>query len=223
MIRTLALTGVLAGALFFAPAAFAGAVLEESYSGMVSLQSTDWEESLDVQQFDEMGGARKLVSICIHLEGAVTGSAGLESLDNSPAKVHVELSAHISLSLNGSSLGVVIPIANDSFNASAFDGIIDFGGSSGMTFSALSASDSADNKLTANDDAFASFIGDGSVKLDGAAMGTSFGSGAGNLVLQFNTQAELAYRITYKYTEVPAPGASILLAGMGLAASRRRR
>ena len=66
-------------------------------------------------------------------------------------------------------------------------------------------------------------VGDGTVKLTGDAVGTSFGAGAGNLVLQFTTQAEMAYRITYKYTEIPTPGTAVLLAGAGLAGIRRRR
>jgi hypothetical protein len=223
LIRNLARAGVIAGGLSFASASYAGALLEESYSGMVDLQLTDWTESLSVQQFDEHNGDRKLVSICIHLEGLVSGSAALESLDNSPAKVSVQLSAMISLSLAGSDLAVIIPIADDSFNASSFDGMIDFGGTSGMTFEKLAASDSTDNKLTLEDAAFAKFLGDGMVKLDGNASGTSFGSGAGNLVLQFNTQASMEYRITYKYTEIPAPGSVAILASAGLATSRRRR
>jgi len=223
VIRNLVKAGVIAGALSFASASNAGVLLEESYSGMVAMQATDWEESLSVQQFDDKNGTRQLVSICIHLTGGVSGSVGLESLDNEPAKIAVELSAQISLSLGGATLGVVIPIADDTFNASAFDGDIDFGGTSGMTFEKLAASDSADNKLTAADEAFAGFLGDGKVKLDGEANGTSFGSGAGNLILQFNTQAEMAYRITYKYLEVPAPGTAVILAGIGFAGARRRR
>lgn len=223
MIRNLARAGVIAGGLSFASASYAGALLEESYSGMIDLQSTDWTESLSVQQFDEQNGDRKLVSICIHLEGTVSGSAALESLDNSPAKVSVQLSAMISLSLGGSDLAVIIPIADDSFNASSYDGVLDFGGTSGMTFEKLSGSDSADNKLTFEDASFAKFLGDGMIKLEGNANGTSFGSGAGNLLLQFNTEASMSYRITYKYTEVPAPGSVVILAGAGLVTSRRRR
>ncbi len=223
MIRKIAMAGVLAGGLSCASIASAGVILEEAHAGLVDMQSTDWTESLSVPQFDEMNGARQLVSICIHLEGGVSGSASLESLDNGPATVTVELSAEISLSLGGALLGVVLPIADDSFEASVFDGNIDFGGTSGMTFEKLAASDSTDVKLTNADDSFASFLGDGNVKLDGDAHGTSFGSGAGNLVLQFNTDAEMSYRIVYKYTEIPAPGTLAIFAGAGLAATRRRR
>jgi hypothetical protein len=223
MIRNLALAGVIAGGMSCAPIASAGVILEESHAGMVDLQSTDWAESLSVPQFDEMNGARTLVSICIHLEGGVSGSAALESLDNAPAKITAELSAEISLSLGATSLGVVLPIADDTFNASSFDGTIDFGGTSGMTFEKLAASDTDDTKLTDADAAFAEFLGNGFVKLDGEAHGTSFGSGAGNLVLQFSTSAEMAYRITYKYVEIPAPGALAIFASASLMASRRRR
>lgn len=223
MIRYLAAAGVIAGAVSFAHSANAGILLEESHSGMVDLQSTNWSESLAVNQFDDMDGTRQLVSICIYLEGGVSGSAALESLDNAAAEVSVELSAEISLSLGDALLGVLIPIADDSFNATAFDGTIDFGGTSGMTFAKLEASDSTDIKLTDADESFASFIGDGTVKLTGDAVGTSFGAGAGNLVLQFTTQAEMAYRLTYKYTEIPTPGTAVLLAGAGLAGIRRRR
>jgi len=223
MLRYLALTGACAGAMSCASASYAGVLLEESYSGMVDLQSTDWTESLSVPQFDEMGGLRELVSISIFLEGGVSGSAALESLDNAPTKVVAELSAEISISLGAELLGVVIPIADGSFNASAFDGMVDFGGTSGMTFENLAATDSTDVNLTDADAAFAAFLGNGSVKLDGEARGTSFGSGAGNLVLQFTSAAEMAYRITYNYTEIPTPGALAIFAGAGLIALRRRR
>jgi len=54
-------------------------------------------------------------------------------------------------------------------------------------------------------------------------MGMSSGSGAGNLLLLFETFASASVRVCYEYTFIPAPSAMGLLAVGGLAATRRRR
>jgi len=193
------------------------------YSGSEPTATTNWDVMIDVPQFDDMGGTRVLKSISVFLEGTVSGSAAGESLDAAPAIVDLFLQSEISLSLGGNALAVVIPVANASFNASAFDGSIDFAGTSGATFSSLNASDSVKEILSLGNDDLSPWIGGGTVTLDGAAVGQSSGSGAGNLILQFATDASLSWSVEYEYNIIPTPGAMALFGLAGVGAMRRRR
>lgn len=189
------------------------------HSGSLPLASTNWSVDFDVPQFDTMGGLRVLDEVCWTLTGKVQGTAMAESLDAEPAVVSLTLQAAVSLSLGMTVLDVVLPLVNTMFNASAFDGNIDFGGTSGATFADLMNTDSVMNSTAM----VAPFIGNGVVTLTGAADGTSSGSGAGNLITQFMTSASLDWEIVYKYSEIPTPGAMALFGVAGLCVARRRR
>jgi len=193
------------------------------YDGSVPTATTNWDVMIDVPQFDDMGGTRVLKTISIFLEGTVSGTASGESLDAAPAVVELFLQSEISLSLGGSDLAVVIPVANASFNATAWDGTTDFGGTSGASFANLNASDSTKGLLIQGNDDLTPWIGGGTVTLDGAAIGQSSGSGAGNLILQFATDASLVWSVEYEYNIIPAPGAVALFGLAGVGAIRRRR
>jgi hypothetical protein len=216
---------MIAGAVALAVsgAAQAGMLLEEMHMSNVDLMNTDWAESINVSQFDEMGGNRTLQQVMITLDGHVEGTAQAESMDAAPATVSVSLGATITLSLMGDDLAVALPIAMESFDATIFDGMIDFGGTSGMTFDGLMNDDSDMTSLTSGMDDLSAWIGGGSIKLDATAMGASTGTGAGNLFLQFETLASAKITVIYKYTEIPTPGSFALLGIAGIAATRRRR
>ena len=135
----------------------------------------------------------------------------------------LNLSAQITL-VNPSSntLAVVLPVVNSTFNATAFDGVIDFGGTSGVTFTNLSGSASVSNGPSLSPSLIATFVGVGNVTLGQNATGNSSGTGAGNLITQFATQAGSVAKVTYSYQPVPEP-ASMAVLGLGAAALLRRR
>lgn len=194
----------------------------ETHQGSFGPQSTNWIEAFDVPQFDTQGGTRVLDCVEIFLKGTVSGSASAESLDAEPALISLNLQATISLSMGMTQLAVVIPVANTLFNAAAFDGVIDFGGASGASFQSLMQMDQTTTTLTAPGD-LAPWIGNGVVGLTGDAGGQSFGSGAGNLVTIFMTDAAMEFEVTYSFTLVPTPGAMALAGVAGLVGLRRRR
>ena len=212
-------TAVVAGGALCANAS-AGML---SHNGSLPTSTTNWSANIDVPQFDDMGGTRVLKSVSVFLEGTVSGTASGESLDAAPALVELFLQSEISLSLGGTDLAVVIPVADASFNATAFDGAIDFAGASGATFNELNASDSIKELLTLGADDLTPWIGGGTVGLVGEAIGTSSGSGAGNLILQFFTDASLSWTVEYDYNVMPTPGAAAIFGLAGVAATRRRR
>lgn len=210
-----------------AVAALAGAAVANetiSYDATFNIARTNWSSNLVIPKFDPALG--NLVRVSWTLGGTVNGSASFESLDASDATITTALSATITMYRpDNSVLDVVIPVVNNSDAATAFDGTIDFGGTSGKSYNELSGSDNVSDDTTANDDLAlftAAFNGE-TISLPVGAVGSSSGSGAGNLLLLFNTFAGADVKVTYEYEAIPAPGAIALLGLGGLVAGRRRR
>lgn len=216
------------------PAAVAGALMASgasaasvTYTDSVGLSATNFSGlTLSVPQFD--GSLGVLQSIDFTLNGLVEGVAEVESRDALPAVINLDLGAEITASTTAINiLAVVLPVASETFNATAFDGSIDFGGTSGVTYGALSASDSDTRTLTGSD--MAEFIGAGSVDIFLAATGQSSATGPGNVISSFTTDAGGDIEVTYNFddptTPIPLPAAGwMLIAGLaGLSFVKRRR
>ena len=168
-----------------------------SHCVSVPLASTNWNTTISIPKFT--GDCECLQSVCFQLCGHVEGTAKFESMDASATTVAMNLQSTITLSRPDlSPLVVVIPLANTSDNVTAFDGTIDFGGTSGRTYGGLSGDDIDSMCSTAPAD-FALFCGTGNIDLPIGALGTSYGSGAGNLILQFSTSASANATVTYTY------------------------
>lgn len=206
----------------------AASAATQMYMDSVALSTTNWSDSISVSQFD--GSLGTLNSVTVELEGTVEGNAFGESLDASPATIALDLAAELTASTTAlGDLATALPIASETFAASAADGAIDFGGTAGISFIGLSNSDTDTGVLTGAD--MDEFIGMGLVTVLVDATGESTGSGAGNLITQFATSASAKITVIYDYTEnpvtaVPVPAAlPLMLGALGFAGfvGRRRR
>jgi len=177
------------------PAACADTI---THNVSIPLATTNWNSSVTIPKFD-MGPNCILDSVGFCLYGHVEGEAKFESLDASPATVMMNLQATISLQRpDNTVLATVIPLAQTSDDVTAYDGTTDFGGTSGITHGDLSG-DKSETAVTSAPADLALFTGPGSIILPAVAIGTSNGSGAGNLLLQFNTSASVDVSIVYCY------------------------
>ncbi|MFO0973081.1 MAG: choice-of-anchor E domain-containing protein [Phycisphaerae bacterium] len=219
-IRMAALSIVLAAA-----PAWANQITTIAFSDAIPVATTSWNDFADLGKFDTNLGT--LLSIDVFLDGKVEGSTRFESLDPSPTTVTVNLSSTVTLKKpDSSTLSTAFPVFTKIEPVSPFDGGIDFGGGSGRTFLGLSAINSDHVTLTgpfsALDLAAFTAPGGGALSLPVMSVGTSNGSGSGNLLLQFTTMAGADVRIVYTYKAVPEPATLALLAAGALGLRRRR-
>ncbi|NJK99574.1 MAG: PEP-CTERM sorting domain-containing protein [Spirulinaceae cyanobacterium RM2_2_10] len=190
-----------------------------SFSDSLALSTTDIiDEVLSVQQFDSSLGT--LTQVTLAFTGLVQGDARIESLDSQATTVTFNVGGSLTL-LDGSDtlpnpLFDVEVTSADSADVSAFDGVIDFAGTSGASFMGLEAS--TDGEQVYTDAALLSFFtGNGDLSFLFSAIANSQVTGAGNIASQISTLASAGITVTYEYDEIiteSVPEPSTLL-GLG--------
>jgi hypothetical protein len=187
----------------------------------VALQTTDFTKTLSFANFDTLSGARVLESVAFSIDGSIFGDIEVESRAAAPSTITATLSAELTLTdalMN--TLVVTIPSITRIFNASAFDGVVDFGGTSGMTYSGLTAQ-KFEQSIYTDATTLAMFTGMGTSMFTFDAAAVSVATGAGGITSVFNTTAGGIVEVIYTYREVPkqvtAPS-QIALLGFGLLA-----
>ena len=183
------------------------------------LQTTNFTSSLTLPKFDTTLGT--LTSVAIEFAGSVNSTIKFESLDASASTVTGNAAATVTLTRpNNSVIAIVLPTNTRTATETAFDGTIDFGGSSGNVFSNVSGTLTAPTVTLTGVSDLALFSGAGSIALPVTGTGSSTVSGPGNVVSQINTQASGSAFVVYTYNatpvRVPEP-ASMALLGAGLA------
>lgn len=186
--------------------------------------ASNWDTSFVFNKFDSSLGT--LTGVVITLTDNVKGSAGYENLTKVATQVTMKLDASISLTaLGNQSLISSLNLYNGTTNTSAYDGTINFQGSSGTTFSNLTGSDSKTLTLGLADANLGLYVGNGTFTIPVSARGISSASGPGNLATQFSTVAGASAQVRYLFTPVPEPTSVALMGigGLGLVALGRRK
>jgi hypothetical protein len=159
-------------------------------------QRTSTTRTQTVAQFDPSLGT--LTGVEIINDSTLTANASLESLDSAAATDQAELGGDTTLTVNGRTVKVAVS-ATETANLSAFDGTLDFGGTSGTTFPAKQMSGSNSVMLDSSTSDLSSFVGTGSVSLNLSTESTSCACGTGNLASLITTSAQANIRVIYHY------------------------
>jgi hypothetical protein len=212
--------------------AFAAQADTVSYtSATLPLTSTDWHSFLDLQQFDPALG--HLNSVTLVLTADLFGSTALENRSSRAVLMTANLGATLTLARpDGEALVVAAPLVVSQFSASAYDGVKNYAGTSGVTYS--EQGQTLSNSASFSDSAtLALFTGAGSVHAPLGAVADSQVVGSGNFYSKFTTLAGGHAAVTYDYSpslsttlvsSVPEPESwALMLAGVGALASLARR
>jgi hypothetical protein len=172
--------------------------------------ATDWNDMLILDKFDPSLG--DLVSVDFVLDSNMTSDVAIEHTSTiSPANITVDVDGSIVVLLpDGSNITLNISFEKQSFNSTIFDGLIDFGGTSGITFPTLESSDSVSQSFSNLVDFTEAFPGD-ILEINVSAVGSSQVIGSGNIASLISTMAESSACVTYTYNDtvfIPGSGGS---------------
>ncbi|MBD2386810.1 choice-of-anchor E domain-containing protein [Cylindrospermum sp. FACHB-282] len=207
----------LAGVVATAGSASAASL---SYTTSTPTQKTNViNQALSIQQFDSSLGT--LESVVLDFSGDLAGNAKFESMDALPATINVTWGGILSIvnsNLNLAGLSPIYITQNMSYDVSADDETLDFGGTSGKTINNLTASSSQTKTFNSASD-LGIFTGLGNVNFLYSAQAVSSFTGTGNITSVATTLANAKLKVTYNYKSVPEPSALFgigLIAGFGL-------
>jgi hypothetical protein len=164
----------LGGVLAVLPARADVITFSASYPAPIgTFQTPDWTSFVTIPKFNPALGT--LNSISFHILSSVQGSAQSENTSpSSGTDVTLTLSAQVKLnrpaSAGGGQLVVATPAVANTFAATAYDGVTDFAGTSGVTYAGLSAT-KANSALYTSDADKALFTGTGTINLPISAAG----------------------------------------------------
>ena len=177
---------------------------------------------LSIEKFD--GSLGTLKNVTIGFDGQIVGNAQVESLDAQAQTLTFTLGGTLKLlgdDVLDNPLFEETVSASDSFLATAFDGNINFGGTSGQSFTGLTATQSGQNFYD-DQDVLDFFTGVGNAEFLFSAETNSNVTGAANIASIISTQAGASVTVKYEYEDFggdfdseSTPEPSVML-GLGL-------
>ena len=199
-----------------------------TYSGSVSLQRTNWSQTINLPQFDPALGTLNSItfSLSTYAEGICFGENGSVS---SPTSLTLQLEAEVKMK-NGSNLlaGTYHGFCNETIDVSVGEGLTGplpiFGftipGFNGTgpdaAWRITQSSESNSNTIFSG---FSPYEGLGTIPFTIGASAISKSSGGGNTLFMYQVKVQADASVVYDYTPVPEPsGIFTVLAGLGSAA-----
>ncbi|MDZ4773744.1 MAG: choice-of-anchor E domain-containing protein [Planctomycetota bacterium] len=204
------------------PSVHAQGLQHVSFTSTIDEEATNWTHTMNLPLFDPTLGS--LETIDVQIAQTVSGRVRIESTDAAPTVVSSTFESFLGLVLpDGSVMQMPIPMANYQDTFTAYDGTMDFAGSSGITHPEINLAHGSTHTLPppVPRGVFTAAPGaTGSMALTLTAFGISSATGAGNVVTQFVLRASATITITYGFLGNTAPTfttcAPIVMASVGV-------
>lgn len=173
------------------------------YNCALTRTRTDWSKDCVFQQFNPSLGT--LQNIVLTVSGNIITTLKVENLDSLPHTITSSLNGAIIINRPVGTSLTSLPITRsttDSFGV--FDGVEDYAGTSGKSYSDLTSSNSKTDTITAAAD-LTIFSGNGNVTIPVLAQASSTATGSGNVQSRHTTDADASVSVIYTYTPPPTP------------------
>lgn len=212
----------LVAAAWIASASFAQAQVQtDCHTAVIPMELTNFQRTATLPKFDPALG--QLQSVEIHVVARATGASRIESLDAAPSVVNTRFSVDLTVAQADSTVVMfMVPIADFQDSLTAYDGVLDYDGTSGITRDNIEAMDERHSIVDPTPENLALFTGTDGTDFIADASGSSMASGAGNLLTRFDTRAGIEIEICYTYLVVAPPTVSCpgnLMASVGVPVS----
>lgn len=159
-------------------------------------QATDgWSVPVTFQQFSPSAGT--LISVGLSLTGTITGIAALENLGVAAETTPVSVFGTIALNTGSIAVDQAYPIATGSATLGAYDGTLDFAGSSGTI---ATFSNSAPGTLTNAVGSLSAFVGTGTIGWTASSQALLSEANNGNILSVTRAEAGASISLRYDYT-----------------------
>jgi len=160
----------------------------------LTLQTTPWNSSVSVTKFDPTLGT--LMGVELTVGTYIVQDLYIENLDPVPQTVSGTGTGSITATMPSPPNVTASGVNGIGGPLGAYDGVLDFGGTSGMQLLGQTATGS---QVRSPYTPVSDFIGPGSMVIPVSGNGTFTASGAGNLVTQVSTKVSATVCATYYY------------------------
>ena len=224
--------GVFVGSCAVLALASSAQAFTVTYSSALPLMETDFTVDVFLPKFNPSfyPGIATLNSITFQVDGKIIVVTQLENKGARKATLTSVADATLTLQRPDTSpLVVNIPSVTQSALLQRYDHVVDYAGTSGITFDPVTQT--ASDSMTYSDAGdLALFTGTGSINLFMDAAASATVTGSGNYSSQVTTQAGAKVYVTYDISDssVPEPGtyaflAAGVLGSMGVVIRRRKK
>jgi hypothetical protein len=141
-----------------------------------------------------------LTEVDVVTSGSYSSEFYADNLGPSSSTIEGTTSGNLSINVPTGAIPVTIPSVTESFNASAFDGTLNYGGTSGEDFAPVTSSSAPQTTVMTSPADLAAFTGNFRIPISvsGHATGSAVSSN-GDVSAGFNTQTSATITVIYHY------------------------
>jgi hypothetical protein len=141
-----------------------------------------------------------LTEVDLVTSGSFQSQFSAENLGPTSNAITGTTTGDLAINVPTGAMPVAIPAVSESFNASAFDGTLDYAGTSGKTFATVTSSSAPQTTVLTSPAALAAFIGHFRIPISvsGHAVG-SVASSQGDVASAFRTDSSATITVIYHY------------------------